>query len=376
VSAGCIPGVGWLPDSSGFVFTAGPTNTRLVHYDLAKGRQEVLVEDTGAGTLWPAVSPDGKRIAVARWAVTKGQKQTSLQVIIYSRAGKELSRSKMLDWIVLKDQGPQASDRSALPLLFWAPQGDRIVVTTAVHTGIYDLKKNELVYSGPGILLAFGGSAVRPDGAGFLVIKNSEWMQSWDRKDAKRDINPGFAFVTWDGKEEALKPPALLVDAVALKKEKDGNKLGGLFWPALYNSAWHGNVAEVSWNVDRLRYLTGKGEAVLDRIPADKTSDGLLVKQRYKFPGGRAELRVVMSKWDDQKPDRADVPRVEVLKTGQKEPQVILDKSEACVLIPAPNRKLLALHTGVGERKGRAHPDTILVINDQGEVVANLAVGR
>src|SRR5262245_22533350 len=63
VASGCVNGVGWLPDSSGFVYATD--RQQLVLFDLKTKSSEVLVANTGTNTYWPAVSPDGKRIAVA-----------------------------------------------------------------------------------------------------------------------------------------------------------------------------------------------------------------------------------------------------------------------------------------------------------------------
>jgi hypothetical protein len=63
LASGCVNGVGWLPNASGFVY---PTNKcQLVLFDLKTKAAKVLVADTGTNTYWPAVSPNGKRIAVA-----------------------------------------------------------------------------------------------------------------------------------------------------------------------------------------------------------------------------------------------------------------------------------------------------------------------
>jgi hypothetical protein len=380
-STGCVPGVAWLPDSSGFIYTSGEHFTRLVHYDLAKGQHQVLVEDTGAGTLWPALSPDGQRIAVARLIPTKGQKQTQLQVILYSRAGKELSRSKVFDWIDLKEPAPSEAipETYYLPQLFWAPRGDMVIVHStgvdvAPYTAIYDVKANHLVHAGNAQLLTFGGTPVRPDGAGFLVMKNGRWPQWWKKEAGAVDSDPGFAFVDWEGQEKTLKPPALLLDAAALKKETDGNKLGALLWPAYYDSGWQGDVAQVSWNVDRMRYLTGKGEAVLESVKPEKTKDGALVMRQYQFPGGQARLRVALTKWDDQKAQSTGPARLEVLKAGQQEPQVVLEATRPGVLIPAPNGKLAAFWTMAKDKKAVEQP-VVIVVSDQGEVVARVAGG-
>ena len=65
LAAGCISGISWLPDSSGFVYTVGKNNEQLDRFDLATRKDQMLVK-TESCTCWPAVSPDGKQIATAR----------------------------------------------------------------------------------------------------------------------------------------------------------------------------------------------------------------------------------------------------------------------------------------------------------------------
>src|SRR4051794_40833832 len=75
--AGCIPGVGWLPDSSGFVYTGGNEKKQLLLFDVKKKTRTVLVNDVG-GPTWPAVSPDGKHIAVMQFDRDELQKGNAL----------------------------------------------------------------------------------------------------------------------------------------------------------------------------------------------------------------------------------------------------------------------------------------------------------
>jgi hypothetical protein len=210
-SAGCVPSLTWLPDSSGFICTAGKDGTRLIHYDLGKGESHTLVEDTGAGTNWPAISPDGKQIAVAKLVMKPGRKQTALQVVLYSLAGEERKRSKVFDWLEAKQPaGSTTPDRNILPQLFWAPKGDKVLVTTPGYTAIYEVKGDRLVHAGEGWLLIFGTTPVRPDGAGFLLMKNAGgWLQ---REKKEKVPDPAFTFVDWEGGEQPLKSPALLTN--------------------------------------------------------------------------------------------------------------------------------------------------------------------
>ncbi len=370
--SGCVPTVTWLPDSSGFICTGGKDETRLIHYDLTTGRPHVLVEDTGAGTNCPAVSPDGKQIALAKLIVKPGQKEMSLQVIVYRIAGKELKRSKVFDWVVINDPTPNGKmtpDREALPQLFWTPKGDKVLMSTCGYTAIYDITADKLIHAGEGWLLIFGTTPVRPDGAGFLFMKNfGSWM---GRKNNKKVSDPGFTFVDWDGKEQPLKAPALFTDGAALEKEKDNNKLLALLLPFMYQSGWSADVAQVSWNRDRLRYLTGKGEAVLDRIEPAVTKDDWHIVQQYSFPAGKAQVRIVM-KWDEKNPQPKGDLRVEFLKMGEEMPKILCETGG--VLIPSPNGKLAAIRTRTSADGKES--EAVIVVDDQGEIVVRLPLDR
>jgi hypothetical protein len=363
---GCVPGVAWLPDSSGFVYTAGKDYQQLVHFDVAKKQRRILVEDTKAPTFWPAVSPDGQQIAVAQLA---GAEAKNLQIVRYDRAAKELHRSKAFAWVAAKGKD-SLETREDKPQLFWAPRGDKIVVHVHMRTGIYDVKADSMQQlDRESLLLVFGGTPIRPDGGGFILI----------RENGMKDTVPStFRFVDWKGKETPIAAPPLLKDKAAIEKEKDINKLVALLCPAVYQSQWEGNIAKVSWNIDLLRYDTVKNVAVIDKNEPEKAADGQIVKQKFAFADTKVQVRTVTLPEKEKK--ETDIPkvRIEILKAGAN-PQVVLEESEMCVFAPAPNRKLLAIRCLIEsprKQNGRDPDERILVINQTGEVVAHLHVSK
>jgi hypothetical protein len=377
---GCVPGVAWLPDSSGFIYTSGEQFTTLAHYDVTSHQSKVLVENTGAPTLWPALSPDGKRIAVGRVILVKGQKQSKLQVILYDRSGKELKRSQEFDWLQ-GDQPAQSeklNDMAVAPQLFWAPRGERIVIQSIgkePYAAIYDIQADRLLHSGPAVLLTFGSTPIRPDGAGFLLMKNPRWANWWDKKPGEVDPDPQFTFVDWEGKEKTLKPPAYLLDGEALKKETDPLKLYALLLPAFFESRWRGEVAEVSYGPDRLRYDIAKGEAVLDKVKPETTREGHVILRQYPIALGRATLRVVGPEQKEGERKNIDFARLEVVKAGQQKAQVLIPELNWLpVLVPAPNGKHVAIWSQVKENK-REKGALLLVVNEQGEATGRIELG-
>ena len=123
-ACGCVP-VAWLPDSSGFVCSLenqGNATFRLMHYDLAKKKMRVVVEKVPAATFWPAISPDGKQIAVAQLA--GDGKHLQMRVIIYDLEGKETHRSSQFPWVKTRDG---VNDLAATGV-FWSAKTGKILV--------------------------------------------------------------------------------------------------------------------------------------------------------------------------------------------------------------------------------------------------------
>jgi dipeptidyl aminopeptidase/acylaminoacyl peptidase len=176
--SGCVPDVTWLPDSSGFVYTRGKDHQQLVLYDVVKNKSQVLVENTQAPTIWPAVSPDGQQIALARVTREKDKLQSALQIMLYDRSGKLTKRSKLLPWQKQPEQNNERPWSVEIPdklggdysQVFWSPGGDKILLSTQMHMGVYDIKEDRLTYQKDALLYTFGATPIRPDGTGFVVV--------------------------------------------------------------------------------------------------------------------------------------------------------------------------------------------------------------
>jgi hypothetical protein len=184
-----------------------------------------------------------------------------------------------------------------------------------------------------------------------------------DKGAAAKDLR--FVFVDWAGREQPIKVPPQMLDEAAAQKEKDALKGVAVLAPLLFESGWEGDVAQVSYYVDRLRYFTKKGEAVLDNIQPVLVEGGV-VHCQYRFKGAQAQLRIVMELDKDKGPENDKDFRVEVLKVGKKDAEVLLASRKVPLLLPAPNGLLAAIYTSDRQRP------TILVVNDKGEVVAKV----
>src|SRR5262245_9770245 len=162
-SAGCIPcGMVWLPDSSGFVYPAGKDLKRLQFYDAAKREHRVLINDTGAQSVYPALSRDGKRIALACIRREPGKADVA-EIVVYDLAGKEQHRSPPITWRAAP--AGDNNERLVPTMVFWDPTGTKILVSELFESkpriGIYDVagKKMQLM---DGQLLPFGTTPIRP----------------------------------------------------------------------------------------------------------------------------------------------------------------------------------------------------------------------
>src|SRR5262249_28794016 len=113
---------------------------------------------------WPAISPDGKSVAVARLGHDKDRGDT-LQILLHDLNGKTKKQSKVFSI-------PQAGKESSL---FWGPSEDKIVVNVSADqskmVGIYDVKNDKLKILKDASASVFAGRVARPDGKGFVVTK-------------------------------------------------------------------------------------------------------------------------------------------------------------------------------------------------------------
>ena len=297
--AGCLPNATWLPDSSGFVYTGGKNKDALFLYDLAKKAPRVLVEK-GAGPAWPAVSPDGKRIAVA--LRSKDGANVALEVIVFDRDGKELQRSEKMNWA--KHEG---SDQVATQA-FWVPGHDKLLLSSDGVTGFYDLKTRSFTTFDVAVC-TFGATPIRPDGKGFLAIRQGETVP---------------IFMDWDGKEKEIQPTPKDV----LTPQGVEDPLGGMIsFPMMYASRWDGSTAVVSWNDERVKIDADKLTASLEHFKPTLSADKKVIQEEVRLSGGGAIRAVELTKRYKAEGQGQNEPffgsyRVEVVKPGAKEPKV------------------------------------------------------
>jgi hypothetical protein len=349
LTAGCIPaGMVWLPDSRGFIYPSGKDLQSISFYDVAKREHRVLVKDTGAMTLYPALSPDGKQIAVAR--LRCGGNQAGIaQVMIYDREGKELHRSPELTW------GEAAADPKERQLLgtvlFWDMTGKKLLVSgifqSVPRSGIYDLATKRMSMM-DGQLLVFGNTPVRPDGKGFLV--------------GGFRTGPEIAFVDWEGKRQQVALGAGVID--------NDEKKFILSYPWSFLSRWDGDTAEVGYKDWRVRLDTKKLVGTLKSRPATEARVGTeILQQQHAFTGG-VKIRALVSENSEGKFEKS---RLEIITPKAEKPRAVVEEGKGFFGFSlSPDKKLLAIWcVDDGASKSRLY-----VVNSIGEVVSEAVAGE
>lgn len=333
--SGCSwPGVAWKPDSSGFYYT-DKAGSRLVSFDLKTKASIVLVNDTETRTLQPALSPDGKRIAVARREHHQGFRPR-VQIRIYSTDGKEEKRSGWFERPA--DPANQTSVEPAY--LFWgAPE--RILVI-ADGTAIYDVARDRLIEVDKGVQAPLGVYGTHPDGKGFLAYK-----------DTTRGAE--LYFLDWDAKAQRL-AGALPMD------NKDG---------ATFLTAWDGDVALLMhggtmYEADIAKKILRPSKR---KVPPLLLGEGTLLAY-HVFPGGAKALCLLHFEERTAKEERK-WQRIEVQDLAALTRTTLVNECETLPLLyPSPDRKRVALFYGTG--RGGDSETRLLVVGADGKAAADL----
>ena len=341
VIAGCTP-VGWLPDSSGFVYTI---DGQLVHYDQVTGKRRVLVAELPSSTPLTAVSPDGKRIALTRLNRDRGMRgMLTMQIIMYDLRGREAHRSPEFPWARLaEDRRLQTLE----PGVFWpAPPGQLIIQDDrepCPRVGIYDPGRDRVIVL-EGSLPLFGGTPCRPDGKGFLVVRPN-------------GPSTKLALVDWEGKERPIRMRPEAIDS--------DEKVRVLAYPLNGASAWEGNVAVVSHGTIRIRIDTDKLVGTFETVPKEEAFvGGKEVLQRFAFPKGGVKLRVLLAKKGEGPAEkREELLHLELLDGKKGNPRLLKElENGGFFLSPSPDGEWLAVRAVAG------NVDELLLVSSGGEV--------
>lgn len=366
-STGCVPTT-WLPDSSGFVYAKRlkakgkdePPTIQLVLFDVDKKESRVIADKIESSTVWPAVSPDGKQVAVARFFEDDKDGVTG-EVDIYDLQGKKVHQSKRFPWCDLSEPSRN------YPCLFWSPKDDRIVVTTSLMTGFYNVRTDVLErVKGEAGPLIFGGTPIRPDGKGCLMLAH-------DRGAVQLKL------MQWDGSERTvdIRPLEKLLGVSESYSDSKLNLVQIPQWPLFTPSWWDGDTAVVGCN---------RGNATVRFDTVAKTTavtaprkDGDLIEQVIRAEQAvfdlRGDVSIQLVRYSEMNPrtrHKDDFCRVVAVNRKTRKEEVLLAK-EASVpfAVPSPNGQYLVLSFSDAESNA---PSKMVVINNKGELVAKFEI--
>ena len=378
--AGCLPTVSWLPDSGGIIYTTtdwpGLDNDsaiiarrggrwmpkelqgRLIHYDL-KTKLTRIIAKAETSTIQPALSPNGRQIAVARLKLEKGN-QTTLQVVVYDLAGKEIQRSKLFEWGGVPKYDTEVGGIQKYSQLFWAPRENKVLLspTTAAASTTW-------------------GSTTRDAGpCPPLDLRNDAGSAGWQR------LPPCQGRSRVPGAGSSFGGPCIcglggqgVGHRHARRKTKRPRTRypvrAGLVLVALGRECGH-------------RHLEEPGMADRHRQENRRLAKRRRSRVGFRRKGNPADLHIFQ--WQDEtrrhlpgKPAvfQKDAVRVDLIGPEADRRRTLIEMTPYCGVYPSPNNELVALrYMAKGKTQEDCPRDMILVVNAKGETVADFEAGK
>jgi len=319
---GCVERrIDWLPDSSGFVYT-DKGGSRVVHYDLVRKAKRVIAQEAKANCARPAVSPDGKAVAVAReeWVSVTGSRDVTVktQIVIYDFEGQELRRSKVTERTVrLEEASATTMTDTQGSEVVWAGHADKILTPWA----IYDRVKDKWVPLAA-VPIAMHFPACVPTRKGFLALGEageSGGMRKYP-----------VSWVDWDGWESEFKEPFKLPDE---------------FNQSSASGAWDGDAWRLTTSVGVYSFDT----TTLKHEFKKQLDKGWETAGKpdwfHRFPGSDVHLCKFSKKVDDARIGWGITSWLELRVPGMQRRKVVFREGEYHQLnaFPSPDGKRLVI---------------------------------
>jgi hypothetical protein len=364
---GCEPtdGVTWLPDSSGFVVVqkargfesqeAAPLDLYL--FDTVSKTSTPLLTETESRTLRPALSPDGKLIALGRLEI-HSHKPSTLSIIFIDRNGKEQKRSTPFSVIPTPRGNASTNDGKSgvkkpsfgATWLVWEQRSQKLVVFgRGFGTAIYDPNTDQLRRLGGVMPGWYGGTAVPPDGRGILTI---------GALGDKLEMN----LIEWDGTRHPI---------AATLPAGNADGIGEALLPLkIFPSWWEGSTAVAASRAGIFRIDTARRVATFKpRSKQGTLVDGKQLLRQHEFPDTLGQLRFLHfeeERVDGSIKNRVAFMQVELFDPRSSERRTVLPRIPSPDVDVAPNGKWVALRS----------ENRIWVVDSHGQVVADFKVGE